>query len=93
MKQNRPNQGFGQMQFDQNVPWKSNHKIIEDFVEKQTKSYIELTENVNKLNTKVELFATQERLLDNQVTEQTASSSCQHGRLPEKPEQNSKEQV
>lgn len=67
--------------------------MIEDFIGKQTKVYNKLIENVNKLNIKVELLATQKRLLDNQVVQQATSFSCQHGQLPEKPKQNLKEQV
>lgn len=68
MNQNRPNQGFGQKQFDQNTPQKSSlEKIMEDFIEKQNKAYNELTENLNKLNTKVELLVTQVRLLENKL--------------------------
>jgi hypothetical protein len=94
--QNRSNQGYGQRQFDQRAPQKSNleqmmKKMMQEQAEirqDQKRVNQQVTNQIRDLGMKLDLLATQGKLLETQVTQLTSSSSHQHGQLPPKPDCN-----
>jgi hypothetical protein len=79
---NRPNQGYGNQGYGSNAPPKSNLELMmETFMTSQNQKFDELTK-------KVDLLATQNKMLENQVAQQATQSSRQLGILPPKPENN-----
>jgi hypothetical protein len=94
--QNRSNQGYGQRQFDQGAPQKSN---LEQMMEKMMQEQAEfrhdqkrvnqqVTDQIRDLSMKVDLLATHGKLLETQVAQLTSSSSRQYDQLPPKPDCN-----
>src|ERR1035438_4620956 len=82
---NRPNQGYGNQGYSSNAQPKSNLELMmETFMTSQNQKFDELTK-------KVDMLATQNKLLENQVAQQATQFPRQPGTLPPRPEHNPKE--
>jgi hypothetical protein len=87
--QNLSNQGYEQRQFDQSAPQKSNlEQMMEKMMQEQTefrqdqkRVNQQVADQIRDLGMKVDLLATQGKLLETQVAQQTSSSSRQHDLL------------
>jgi DNA-binding protein H-NS len=94
--QNRSNQGYGQRQFDQSTPQKSNleqmmEKMMQEqaeFRQDQKRVNQQVADQIRDLGMKVDLLTTQGKPLKTQVAQHASSSSRQHGQLPLKPDYN-----
>jgi hypothetical protein len=90
--QNRSNQGYGQRQFDQGAPQKSNleqmmEKMMQEqaeFRQDQKRVNQQVADQIRDLGVKVDILATHGKLLETQVAQLTSSSSRQHDQLPPK---------
>jgi DNA-binding protein H-NS len=91
--QNRSIQGYNQRQFDQGAPQKSNleqmmEKMMQEqaeFRQDQKRVNQQVADQIRDLGMKVDLLATQGKLLKMQVAQLASSSSRQHGQHPSKP--------
>jgi hypothetical protein len=59
-----------------------------EFRKDQKRFNQQMTDQIRDLGMKVDLLATQEKLLETQVAQQASSSSRQYGQLPPKPDCN-----
>jgi hypothetical protein len=65
-------------------------KMMEDFIAAQNKTNNDMATSIRDLNTKFDLLATQNKMIENQIAQQ---GSAPRGMFPGKPEVNPKEQV